>query len=530
LFEPLESRQLMSVTPFSSPTIVNGDPIQLKYKALGGAKGILGKATSAELATEFLGGAVLSNPQKTPSAGALFQRFANGAIFYSKATGVHDIYGAIYTKYLATAAMKDAQGRSVLKLLGLPTTDEVKSTLLAGGLTARFQGGLIDLMPSLRLPGYSPHVVYGGILAEYLATANETDANGRSVQKDLGMPLSDEVAVPSVPGARASNFQGGSIFWSPATGAHAVYGQIGAKYKAIGGPAAFGLPLSDESAVGDLPGVRVSNFTNSRSIFWSPATGAHTVGGDIGVEYASTINETDYYGNSVHQILGAPTSDEQAVPGTIGGRMNHFLGGNIYWSIGTGAHPLFGAIADHYNQLGAAGSYLGLPVSNEQIITGGQATTFHDQLPPKVVCYFENGKITWSISEPAIDVAAVSEMDFSTGYLSTIMGNPVDGWANLTVFADGTYHFQAHAHNSGFDAYSIVFTFTLEGDSGQDYVFTRHAALGGTIIQGSRDADWNDWGTYPGLANGWTDLEGGDAFYWPATVDLGSGLSVLNPF
>src|SRR5438105_1935979 len=71
--EPLESRQLMSVVAYTPPVAVNGDPIALKYQALGGVKGILGKAITPELPTEFLGGAVLTGPQPTPYTGPLYQ-------------------------------------------------------------------------------------------------------------------------------------------------------------------------------------------------------------------------------------------------------------------------------------------------------------------------------------------------------------------------------------------------------------------------------------------------------------------------
>src|SRR5262249_3567105 len=79
-------------------------------------------------------------------------------------------------------------------------------------------------------PSTGVHAVHGAIRDEYNATASETDINGNVVQNLLGMPTSDETDVPGVPGARMNTFQGGAIYWSAATGAHVVYGAIGALY------------------------------------------------------------------------------------------------------------------------------------------------------------------------------------------------------------------------------------------------------------------------------------------------------------
>ena len=190
--------------------------------------------------------------------------------------------------------------------------------------------------------------------------------------------------VPGVPGARMNTFQGGAIYWSPATRAHVVYGGIGGKCNSLGGPAGYGLPTSDEANVPGVPGVRVTYFQNGRAIYWSAATGAHTVYGAIGAEYAATANEGDAYGTVVQRILGAPTSDEMNVPGLPGARMNTFQGGTIYWSPGTGAHVVYGGIGAKYNSLGGPSSFLGLPTTDELGMPGGR------------VSYFQHGWIAWT--------------------------------------------------------------------------------------------------------------------------------------
>jgi len=80
--------------------------------------------------------------------------------------------------------------------------------------------------------------VHGAILTEYLIAAG-----GPAV---YGLPLTDETTTPDGVG-RFNHFQGGrSIYWTPATGAHAVYGAIRAAWAARGwerGPVGSGRVL-----------------------------------------------------------------------------------------------------------------------------------------------------------------------------------------------------------------------------------------------------------------------------------------------
>src|SRR5262249_59932899 len=71
---------------------------------------------------------------------------------------------------------------------------------------------------------------------------------------------------------RMNTFLGGAIYFSVGTGAHVVYGDIGALYNSSGGPASnLGLPTSDEQGIPDNG--RVQSFQYG-AICWSPSTGA----------------------------------------------------------------------------------------------------------------------------------------------------------------------------------------------------------------------------------------------------------------
>ena len=89
----------------------------------------------------------------------------------------------------------------------------------------------------------------------------------------LGYPVTDEMVTPDGRG-RFSHFWGsggGSVYWTPSTGAQEVYGAIRAAWAAQGyetGPLRY--PVSGEYAV---PGGRRSDFQGG-SVTWTRATGA----------------------------------------------------------------------------------------------------------------------------------------------------------------------------------------------------------------------------------------------------------------
>jgi uncharacterized protein with LGFP repeats len=152
-------------------------------------------------------------------------------------------------------------------------------------------------------------------------------------------------------------FDKGQIYWSPDTDAHAVYGDILKEYLAIGGPGPnllnFGFPLNDESqAKGDG---RFNEFERG-SIYYNPRVGAHEVHGAIRDHWTALGREYGW--------LGFPVTDERSTP-DYHGRFNHFEGGSIYWTPGTGAWAVWGLIRDTWANQGWERSSYGYPISDE---------------------------------------------------------------------------------------------------------------------------------------------------------------------
>src|SRR5674536_378828 len=70
---------------------------------------------------------------------------------------------------------------------------------------------------------------------------------------------------------------------------------------------------------------RYNHFSKGGSIYWTAATGAHEVHGNIRAEWAATGWETG--------PTGYPVTDELGTPDGVG-RFNHFSkGGSIYLSL-----------------------------------------------------------------------------------------------------------------------------------------------------------------------------------------------------
>jgi hypothetical protein len=107
--------------------------------------------------------------------------------------------------------------------------------------------------------GDSPAVI-GAIEQKYLALGGCGSL--------LGVPITEERGTPDGIG-RYSVFAEGSIYWTPALGAHEVHGRIRDAWADAGWEAgALGYPISDEYAV---PGGRRSDFEHG-SITWTADT------------------------------------------------------------------------------------------------------------------------------------------------------------------------------------------------------------------------------------------------------------------
>jgi uncharacterized protein with LGFP repeats len=127
----------------------------------------------------------------------------------------------------------------------------------------------------------------------------------------LGYPTTDETGTPDGVGRFNHFANNGSIYWTPSTGAWSIHGAIRAKWASMGWElSVLGYPTTDETGTPDGVG-RFNHFSSTDgwggSIYWTPSTGAWSIHGAIRAEWASMGWE--------RSCLRYPVSDEFAIPG-----------------------------------------------------------------------------------------------------------------------------------------------------------------------------------------------------------------------
>ena len=202
--------------------------------------------------------------------GRVRTRFQHGAMYWSSATGVHQVSGAVYNRWLALGG--DAK-------FGLPTKNQSN---VEGRQIGTFTHGVIAYSA-----GTGARVVTGAILSRWRALGGATGA--------LGMPAGDQ---SSLSGSRAAQrFSRGAIFVTPQAGARALTGVFWAKWQSIGGTnAGMGYPVSEAGRRGTWDQVSMQHG----SMYSSSTTGTH---------YVPTALYRAYLAGGGTNWLGLPTSD-----------------------------------------------------------------------------------------------------------------------------------------------------------------------------------------------------------------------------
>jgi uncharacterized protein with LGFP repeats len=252
----------------------------------------------------------------------------------------------------------------------------------------------------------------------------------------LGYPIGPEVPA-GVPVGRRQNFQGGMISWHPKSGAHIVWGLIGARWLDIGAEQ-FGYPLNDETATPDGHG-RFNHFRAFRpdgtaigdsSIYFLPETGAHEVFGEIRNKWSSIGWETS--------PLGYPT-DREVPTFDNAGRRQHFQGGMVSWRPQTGAHAVWGLIGARWWELGA--EKFGYPITDETTTPDGRGRFNHFRAFRPDNSIAGDSSIYWSPETGAHEIfGAIRDKWASMGWEKSSLGYPTSG--ELDEAGGRVQHFQ----------------------------------------------------------------------------------------
>ncbi|ATB34135.1 hypothetical protein MEBOL_007636 [Melittangium boletus DSM 14713] len=237
-------REFRDSRNWGGPCVVGGD-ILTRYNQIGGAGGVLGPCTTNEL--------------PTPDGVGRFNHFQNGSIYWTPETGAWEVHGLIRARWESLGWETSA--------LGYPITGE-KPTPDGVGRFNHFKKGT-TLGSIYWTPETGAWEVHGLIRAKWESLGWETSV--------LGYPTTNEMTTPDGVG-RYNHFKKGttlgSIYWTPATGAHEVHGRIREKWESLGWErGSLGYPVSDEYAVSEG---RESEFQKGFLTF-NAATGAVSV-------------------------------------------------------------------------------------------------------------------------------------------------------------------------------------------------------------------------------------------------------------
>lgn len=321
-----------------------------------------------------------------PGGTGVMVPFSDGPyrLYYSGATGAVVFWGT-WSQFF------DSNGGTAK--FGLPITDPVQlsSTSWSQDFTAgwtwyQIQGrGVLSVGPPVRAfhqanPGLGLPVDFafngpegrvqqqfdGGTVTCFASGACTTGDEGaiaiRAKYEELGGggPLS-AVETNSDGGRHATFAKWGTtvaITWRSDVGAHWFSGAIFAKWDADGRQLRYGQAVADQSAIGTVGAAAA--FTSGDSVYFSGATGAHALSGQVRTKYWEL--------GHTNGIAGYPTTD--VADSGAGGKFADFQNTvSIYASEATGAHWLSGALRQRYRD-GGGPAALGLPTSDQYGTTG----------------------------------------------------------------------------------------------------------------------------------------------------------------
>ncbi|MDN3904003.1 GH25 family lysozyme [Arthrobacter sp. YD2] len=335
-------------SPQTGAQVSPNAPIRSAYQAAGFENGALGYPTSGQVC------GIKDN--------GCFQDFQGGAVLWSAASGAQVSTGGDIREAYRTSGFENGP-------LGYPTGPKACG-IKDNGCFQDFQGGSILWSPSTG----AQISAAGDIREAYRASGFE---NG-----PLGYPRSPNVCGIKDNGC-FQDFQGGSILWSPSTGAHvSPVGPIRNEYQKHGfETGALGYPTG-----GQVCGIRnggcYQNYQGG-AILWSPATGAQaSPTGPIRTAYQKHGFENGGLGYPIGgQVCGIKD----------GGCYQNYQGGAITWSKTAGAHPTAGEIRKKWQSTGFETGYLGYPTADETCTAAGKCTQ-----------PYEGGRIEWTKASGAV--------------------------------------------------------------------------------------------------------------------------------
>lgn len=284
--------------------------------------------------------------------------FAGGKMFYTSGTGARAMYGPVLEKY-------ESLGGPAGSDLGFPNVDEGPGMASPDSRSVTFSAD--DDPVIFYTPDHGAFVVRGAINAAWDTLGSSSGA--------LGVPVADETTDGDV---IAQKFSGGQLSWNRATKAFSTLPpELAAELQDLSIPVDATAAINRAwraagGADGPLGAKQGEQYTVSADgagqefaggkIFFSPATGANAIEGDVLAKYESL-------GGAAGSDLGFPVTSEADGP-IEGSRVSTFSGEDkpvIFFTPDHGAFVVRGAMKAAWDELGGAGGALGAPVGDQTV-------------------------------------------------------------------------------------------------------------------------------------------------------------------
>ena len=263
--------------------------------------------------------------------GACVQAFEKNAVIISSKYGTYESHGRLRTRH--------AQLGSIDGVLGLPTSGVSQS---GNYFTQKFENGIIVANDATGTWG-----VYGKIFERYSQLGG--------LNSKLGLPVSAVNYNIGRKNACVQAFEKGIIVYSPETGAWENYGDIRARFLALGGVDKFGYPVSAVNCNIGRTGACAQAYEGDKVIIYSPQTGAWENYGAIR-KRLTALGGVDKFGYPISPMNCNIGRKDACVQAYEGNKV-------IIYSPQTGAWENYGNIRTKFIETGSISGSLGYPIS-----------------------------------------------------------------------------------------------------------------------------------------------------------------------
>ena len=366
--------------------------------------------------------------------------------YFSGALGIYTISWSQAAGYIVESLVDDILRNVHKQNAGVLGARSVNTTVCSNGWTKLVceNGAVYYRLPGDDKSGKGPFIVYGEIYTKYV-----------NIGAEEGMLSFPKMSVNKTPDGLGKYvyFEGGSIYWSPQSGAHEIHGNILSKYGQLGWETGYlRYPLTDEQIAPD--GVGRFNHFQGGAIYWRPGYGAKAVHVSVLEGWKRKGYEKGCFGYPLEDSFGGSVSAWQQFQG---GYINYdrYDDGYRYderktrlrvkltglWCDETYYKPTYTGAGGHYQGTGfekmalfatavdnnfaeyRTHADLGYMVKKENYFVPGEGTTLYSKRPPIVLFDFPIEGAGWP-KEYVVTIALVNQ-----GYNSSrqIMGNP-DGF------------------------------------------------------------------------------------------------------